>query len=351
VSDARLRIVHVVCSDRFAGVEQFVLRLAVAQAEAGHDVHVIGGAESRMREPLAAAHAGWSAATGVRQALSALRARRDRMDVVNTHMTDADVAAVLALGRRGPALVSTRHFTLRRGRALGVPVDLLVRRRVDAEIAISSAVAAATGAPSTVVHSGVPEADTDSEAAREHVVLMAQRLQPEKRTDVGIRAFVSSGLARDGWRLDIAGAGPLHDDLQRLIDDLDAGESVRLLGFRDDVPALLRTASLFLAPCEIEGLGLAVLEAMASGAAPVAAAAAGHRDVLAGIDERSGYRPGDIEDAAAALRTLADDGERRQRLAAAARDRARTEFSMKGQVAGTDAAYRRALAQSRVRAT
>jgi len=342
VSEQPLQIVHVVCSDRFAGVEQFVLRLAVAQAEAGHDVHVIGGAESRMREPLATAHACWSAATGVRQAFSALRARRDRMDVVNTHMTDADVAAVIAVGR-GPALVSTRHFALRRGRALGVPVDLLVRRRVDAEIAISSAVAAATGAPSTVVHSGVPEAVTDPEAAREHVVLMAQRLQPEKRTEVGIRAFVSSGLARDGWRLDIAGAGPLHDDLQRLIDDLDAGGSVRLLGFRDDIPALLRTASLFLAPCEIEGLGLAVLEAMAFGVAPVAAAAAGHRDVLAGLDERSGYRPGDIEDAAAALRTLADDGERRQRLATAARERVRTAFTLDGQRSGTDAVYRRAL--------
>ncbi|MDQ0613762.1 glycosyltransferase involved in cell wall biosynthesis [Microbacterium sp. W4I4] len=342
MSDA-LRIMHVVCSDRFAGVEQFVLRLAVAQAEAGHDVHVIGGAEPRMREPLATANATWAAATGVRQAFSALRSRSNDVDVVNAHMTDADAAAVLALGRRGPALVSTRHFALPRGRALGVPVDLLVRRRVDAEIAISTAVAGATGIPSTVVHSGVPEAAPDTGAPRERVVLMAQRLQPEKRTDVGIRAFVSSGLARDGWRLDIAGAGPLHGDLQRLIDELDAGESVRLLGFRDDVPELLRTAGLFLAPCEVEGLGLAVLEAMSAGIAPIAAAAAGHRDVLAGLDERSGYRPGDIEDAATALRTLAGDDERRARLAAAARDRARTEFSLEGQVACTDAVYRRAL--------
>ena len=41
---APLRILHAIRSDGFAGVEQFVLRLAIAQAADGHDVAVIGGA-------------------------------------------------------------------------------------------------------------------------------------------------------------------------------------------------------------------------------------------------------------------------------------------------------------------
>ncbi|GAA3930509.1 glycosyltransferase family 4 protein [Microbacterium soli] len=344
-----MRIVHLVRSDRFAGVEQFVLRLAIAQVRAGHRVEVLGGAPDRMADASRAAGVAWHPASAVRTALSALRARRDDADVVNTHMTDADVTAVLALGRRGPALVSTRHFALPRGRVLGIPLDLFVRRRVDAEIAISSAVAEATGIPSTVVHSGVPAASPSPATTPARMILMAQRLQPEKRADIGIRAFAASGLADRGWRLDIAGDGPLRAELEELIDTLGAGGSVRLRGFRDDMPDLLRTASLFLAPCDIEGLGLAVLEAMAAGVAPVAAAAAGHLDVLAGLDERSGFRAGDVEDAADALRAFAGDDERRARLAEAAQRRARTEFSLDQQVAGSDEVYRRAIEHARAR--
>ena len=50
-----LRILHAIRSDGFSGVEQFVLRLALAQAAAGHRVTVIGGATDRMRPALAAA--------------------------------------------------------------------------------------------------------------------------------------------------------------------------------------------------------------------------------------------------------------------------------------------------------
>jgi glycosyltransferase involved in cell wall biosynthesis len=279
----------------------------------------------------------------------ALRARRRATDVVNTHMTNADAAAVLALGARGPALVSTRHFASPRGRVLGIPVDALVRRRLDAEISISSAVADTVGVPSAVVHSGVPSVPTDGvgSAPRERVVLMAQRLQPEKSTETGIRAFAVSGLAHDGWRLDIAGEGPLRADLERLIDELGSADAIRLLGFRDDLPALLERAALFLAPCEVEGLGLALIEAMAAGAAPVAASAAGHLDVLAGLDERSGYRPGDVKDAAEALRDLAQDEGRRRRLAEQARHRARTEFSLTQQADRTDEVYRLAIERRR----
>lgn len=336
-----MKVMHLVCSDRFAGVEQFVLRLALAQAAAGDEVHVAGGAADRMREPLQAAGASWEPAAGVPAAFRGLRRRRGEVQVVNSHMTDADVASALALGARGPALVSTRHFARRRGRATGIPVDALLSRRVDAEIAISSAVAHATGIPSTIVHSGVPYADSSAEPGR--VVLTAQRLQPEKRTDLAVRAFAASGLSRHGWRLDIAGEGALRGELERLISDLGASSSIRLLGFRDDLPELLERASLFLAPCDVEGLGLALLEAMAAGVAPVASASAGHLDVLDGLDERSGFRAGDVQDAADALRALATDADRRRRLAARARERVRTQFSVTRQLDGTRDVYRRAM--------
>jgi len=337
-----MRIMHVVRSDRFAGVEQFVRRLAIAQARAGHRVHVAGGAEDRMRAQLETAGATWEPLTGWSELITVLRRHGAGADVVNTHMTDADVAASALLPRRGVALVSTRHFALPRRRWGRLSVDALVRRRIDAEISISRAVAETIGVPSTVVHTGVPE------AARSHGddskrMLMAQRLQPEKRTQVGIDAFLRSGLAEEGWVLDVAGDGPLRSAAQRSIRDHDAGSAVRLLGFRDDVPALLDSAAIFLATCPVEGLGLSALEAMAAGVAPLVADAAGHRDLVEGLDDAARFTPDDAESAAEALRILATDGRRRAALASAARDRARTEFSVANQLTRTQQVYRTAM--------
>ena len=42
-SVSRLSILHVCCTDAFAGVERHIAALAADQAARGHEVHVIGG--------------------------------------------------------------------------------------------------------------------------------------------------------------------------------------------------------------------------------------------------------------------------------------------------------------------
>ena len=213
-----LRILHAIRSDGFSGVEQFVLRLALAQAAAGHRVTVIGGATDRMRPALAAAGIDHVPAARTIEVVRAVRRLGGRFDVVNTHMTAADigVAAALWFTRRSrrPVVVATRHFAKARGRVGPVPIGRFVRRRLDAQIAISHAVADAVDGRSTVVHTGVENRPLRDVALRDRVVLIAQRLQPEKRTDVGIRAFAASGLADDGWTLEIAGVGPERGALE-----------------------------------------------------------------------------------------------------------------------------------------
>jgi glycosyltransferase involved in cell wall biosynthesis len=53
--------------------------------------------------------------------------------------------------------------------------------------------------------------------------------------------------------------------MARQASGLGISESVHFAGFRDDVPALMGRASMLLATCPVEGLGLTVLEAMAVG--------------------------------------------------------------------------------------
>jgi glycosyltransferase involved in cell wall biosynthesis len=344
----RLRIVHAIRSEAFAGVEQFVVRLAVRQALDGHAVHVIGGDPGRMRPALAEHGITFAPAASTGATARAIRAAADGADVVNAHMTAADVAGVLALAarRRRPALISTRHFTSGRGAGSGIPFDAVIGGRIDSEISISRAVAASIGRPSTVVHSGVETVDRGA-LPRERTVLMAQRLEAEKRTELGLRAFAASALASEGWTLRIAGDGAERPRLEELAAEL--GVEARFLGFRDDVPDLMRSAGMLLAPCTVEGLGLAVLEAMACGLPVVAADAGGHTEILEGLDPRALYDTEEPDAAARSLRSLAGDEPGRAALGAAGRERQRSAFSIDAQAAGTEAVYRAAIASRRGR--
>lgn len=340
-----LRILHVVVSDRFAGVEQFVRRLATTQAADGHEVFVAGGAPEVLAGPLRAAGVHFAPAATAREALTAIRSAD--VEVVNSHMTSADVAAVLSrlAGRRRPAVVATRHFALRRGSRGPAAAYRLIERMLDAEISISQAVADTIQVPSTVVHPGVDAVEETDDTARDRTVLMAQRLQPEKDTALGIRAFAASGISDDGWRLEIAGVGAQEAELRALADELGIAEAVSFLGFRGDLPQLMQRAGMLLATTPNEGLGLAVVEAMAARLPVVASGAGGHLDTLAAIAQNGLFTVGDVRDAADRLRTLAADSQRRSRLAEAQLAVQQRSFTLRSQADGTEAVYRRAIAR------
>ena len=103
---------------------------------------------------------------------------------------------------------------------------------------------------------------------------------------MAIEGFVASGLADEGWTLDIAGEGSQRTHLERLAADRGAGAAVRFLGFRMDVDELMAAAGIFLAPRPTEALGLSVLEAMAAGLPVVAAAAGGHLETVGTVRGR-----------------------------------------------------------------
>lgn len=341
----RLRILHVIHSDAFAGVEQFVRRLAIAQA-AEHDVRVIGGDPALMAPPLDSAGVRFHRSGSLVQTVRTVRSAASTVDVVNTHMTDADIAATVALlgARRAPALVATRHFSRRRGSTGPGVLYRLIERRIDAEIAISEAVAASIAVPSTVVHPGVDPLPDGSGPAREKVVLVAQRLQPEKHTDVGLRAFARSGLAESGWTLDVAGDGTERDGLEMLAQRLGIAPRVRFLGFRTDVPSLMERSGMLLATSPFEHFGLTVLEAMAAALPVVATASGGHAEMLGAVDGSALFPPDDVDSAARLLRALAQDAPARRALGSAQRRRQRAAFTLRAQAEGTEGVYRTTIA-------
>jgi len=62
-----------------------------------------------------------------------------------------------------------------------------------------------------------------------------------------------------------AGSGNLETRLKADINELGVGQQVKFLGERSDIPDLLEAADIFLLPSHVEGMPLAVMEAMAKG--------------------------------------------------------------------------------------
>lgn len=346
-----MRVLHVVQSDAFAGVERHVARLARAQSAHGDQVVVVGGHRARMVETVDDASVRVLPAGSLGRVVRTLRAASRGADVVHVHMTSAEIAAALAsVTSRGlPPVVSTRHFARTRGSGPAAGLTALVARApVRAQISISQYVADHVDGGSVVVHPGIEDQpDGPGAADRARSVLLVQRLEPEKRTDLGVLAFAASGLHELGWQLLVAGDGSQRPALEELVAHEGLGEHVQLLGARSDVDELMRSAAVLLAPCPVEGLGLSVLEAMSNGLPVVAAGAGGHLETLAGLDPLALYPPTDVERAGESLSVLAASTARRDAFGTAARAVQRSRFTPLSQVEGTTAVYRTVLQATR----
>lgn len=78
----------------------------------------------------------------------------------------------------------------------------------------------------------------------------------------------------------VAGKGELSDYLQNLINELNASDRIKLLGYRQDVGALIKISDIFAFPSYREGLPVSVMEAMYLGLPVVASDIRGVRDLI-----------------------------------------------------------------------
>lgn len=133
-----------------------------------------------------------------------------------------------------------------------------------------------------------PEAVDDRDVARvrnelglrvgERLFLMVAEFIPRKRHRDALAAFAR--LGRADARLAFAGGGPLEEAMKRRAADLGLGHRVRFLGFRPDIPALVRASVAVLLPSEQEGLPRSAMEALSLGVPVVGSRIRGTTELL-----------------------------------------------------------------------
>ncbi len=174
-------------------------------------------------------------------------------------------------------------------------------------VGTSAAVAPAAFAPAPVDPAGRP------------VVLAVGRHARQKGLDVLVEAAAAWRDLDPAPLVVVAGDGPLTGELRAQAAEL--GVDVQFLGRRDDVPALLGAAAVFVLPSRWEGQPLVLQEALRAGI-PVVATLVGGIPCLTGEDAAVLVPGGDARALAAAVRSVLTDAQLAARLRAAAAVRA-----------------------------
>lgn len=137
----------------------------------------------------------------------------------------------------------------------------------------------------------------------------------------------------------IFGEGDLRAPLEKQVKHLSLEKRVLLPGFREDVLTLVKSADLFVMSSVTEGLGSAVLDAMAMGLAVVGTRAGGIPEAVVDGETGALVEPGEAAPLAAAIVRMLKDPALRRTCGEAGRIRVRERFGLDRLVEGTLAAY------------
>jgi glycosyltransferase involved in cell wall biosynthesis len=340
----------------------FLLPLMQAMAAAGHEVVGVSSdgpllAEVRkagIRVETAPIARSFNLAAHFRayRALVALF-RRERFDLVHVHTPVASLIGRLAAWRAGvPRIVYTAHgfyfhehmawpkrwaFMALEWLAGRVTDVLFTQAEEDAATARCAGLIRGTlveaignGVDPLAFHPAADPAErrglraaigTPDDAV---VIVMIGRLVAEKGYPELFQAMrhVDAELWVVGERLASDHASSIDDAIAAAARDPALARRIRFLGYRRDVPALLRAADIFTLPSHREGMPRSIIEAMMTGLPVVATDIRGSREEVVAEETGALVPVNDAAALAAALDRLAADPALRARWGAAGRARA-----------------------------
>lgn len=309
----------------------------------------------------------WSDLMALFQILQLLR--RENFDLVHTHTAKAGFLGRLAAWIcRVPIVIHTYHafpfhdFLPAWKRSLFLAMERLVQPMTDRFITLSKRQRIDAGrfrmarpSDTKVVYTGIDfsklDAACDPQTIRQklgvpagwQMVITAARLDPAKAPQLLIEAFAQVIQSHPKTLLLIAGEGELRPQVEASIERLNLHDHVRMLGFRRDVPDLLRAADVFAFSSLSEAMGRAMVEAMLLGRTVVVPAIHGIPEIVRHGHTGLLYQVGSAEQLAGRLcHALANPSER-ARIGVNAHSLTRRLFGVNHMVDQIEQTYERAL--------
>jgi glycosyltransferase involved in cell wall biosynthesis len=204
----------------------------------------------------------------------------------------------------------------------------------------------ATASTAVIPNGLAPEAFAARKASGQvRRFITVANLRREKSHETLIAA--AEMLARDypDLRVTLVGGGPRRAELEAFAAARGVAAHVEFLGHREDVPALLAGADVYVLPSRSEAFPNGAIEAMAAGLPVVASAVGGLLDLI--DDGRTGrlVPPGDPEALAAAMRRLMERPAEAEAMGRDARAVAIGQYSFERMVGAFENLYLSSLRQ------
>jgi glycosyltransferase involved in cell wall biosynthesis len=137
----------------------------------------------------------------------------------------------------------------------------------------------------------------------------------------------------------VCGDGPLRATLEAEAHTLEIATDIRFVGFCPDIPSHLAAADVFVHVPLWEGLGVAVIEALAAGLPVVASRVGGIPELIEDATTGLLVPPQNPSALAAALKLLVNDPLRARALGAVGQGRARTRLDVTVMAQANEALY------------
>jgi colanic acid/amylovoran biosynthesis glycosyltransferase len=167
-------------------------------------------------------------------------------------------------------------------------------------------------------------------------VLCVASLEEYKGHRVLLEALASGDEVAARVRLRLVGSGPLEHEIRASVDRLGLGERVQLLGSRSEaeVASMLEDADLFVLPSivagdgQMEGIPVALMEALASGLPAIASRLSGIPELVQDGVTGVLVEPADVGELVAAFRSVLSDPQATRARAEAGRALVEREFNV-----------------------